>query len=76
MPIDPIDADAIAENANSPASATVDGQSASQHPLPDQIQAREYAKQEEAAAGTNTNGGPRSGWRGVRMGRAIPPGSV
>lgn len=73
---DPVDADTIAENANAPQSASVDGQAAAQVPIPDQIAAREYQKQTEAASGTNTNGGPRSGWRGVRMGRAIPPGAV
>lgn len=30
----------------------------------------------ELAAGTNANGGPRSGWGMTRPARAVPPGAV
>lgn len=73
---DPITPEQIAANAAQPQSATVDGRTAEQVPIPDQIAAAEYAKQAAAGSGTNAAGGPKSGWRGVRMGRAIPPGSV
>lgn len=74
MPVDAITADAIAENANAPKIAEVDGQKAEQHSIGDQIKAAEYARQSAAAEQTNTNGGPRSAWRGLRAARAILPG--
>jgi hypothetical protein len=71
---DPVDADSIAEAAASPASASVDGQSASAHSIEDQIKAAEYLKQQEAIdSGANEQGGKKSGWRGVRAARPIFP---
>lgn len=64
----------IAENANAPRVAEVDGQKAEQHSIGDQIKAAEYKKQNDAATATNENGGPRSAWRGLRAARAILPG--
>lgn len=72
---DPVDADAIAANANSPASAAADGVSAEQVPIPDQIAAAKYKAASDALAGGNAGGGSRSGWRGLRAGRAVPPGA-
>jgi len=43
-------ADAIEENALGPASATVDGTSATQHRLPDLIEADRYQKAKTGAA--------------------------
>ena len=72
---DPVTPESIAEAANSPQSASVDGRSATAVSISEQIKAAEYLKSAEAAEETNTSGGPRSGWRGVRMGRAVPPGA-
>lgn len=73
---DPVDADSIAEAAAAPAEAAVDGQSAKAHPIPDQIAAAEYKAQQDAAAGTNSSGGKKSGWRGLRFGVATAPGQT
>lgn len=62
---DPVDADSIAEAAASPASASVDGNSASAVPIPDQIQADRYRKASSAASGRN---------RGIVFSKLIPPG--
>jgi hypothetical protein len=43
---DPIDADAIAENAAGPQSASGDGEAVSQFSISDQIEADRYAKSE------------------------------
>ncbi|MBN9521091.1 hypothetical protein J0H58_21660 [bacterium] len=71
-----LDADAIAANAALPASAGVDGRTAAQVPIADQIKAHQYAAANAAAAGTNENGGKRSGWGMLRTARAVPPGAV
>lgn len=68
--------DTIATEATLPASSSSDGQSADGQPLPDIIAADKYLKGKEALAGTNSKGGPKSAWRGVRMARAVPPGST
>lgn len=67
---DPVDADSIAVAAASPASASVDGQSAAAVPIPDQIAADKYRKAADALEGTNVNGGPVSGWSKMRTARA------
>jgi len=68
---DPVDADAIAEAANSPASASVDGQSASAHSISEQIKALDKKAAADALDGTNsTGGGPVSGWSKLRTARA------
>lgn len=73
---DPVDADSIAEAAASPAQAEVDGQKAQAHPIADQIKAADYKAQTDAASGTNSAGGPKSGWRGLRFGVAQAPGQT
>lgn len=68
---DPVDADSIAEAAASPQSASVDGQQAAAHPIPDQIEAAKFAAVDTALTGTNsTGGGPVSGWSKMRTARA------
>jgi hypothetical protein len=73
---DAVSAESIAEAANSPASASVDGRSAAAVPIDQQIAADRYAKGATALSGTNPNGGKRSGWGKLRTGRAVPPGAV
>lgn len=68
--IDPVSADTIAEAANAPASASVDGRSAQAHPIPDQLKALQNTAVADALAGTNQNGGPVSGWSKTRIARA------
>lgn len=67
---DPVDADTIAEAAAGPASASVDGQSASAHSIADQIKAQQNKASADALSGANQNGGPVSGWSKLRMARA------
>lgn len=68
---DPVDADTIAEAAASPASASVDGQSASAVSISEQIKADQYKKSADALDGVNsTGGGPVSGWSKLRTARA------
>ena len=59
-------ADAIETNAQAPASASVDGQSAKQHPLKDQIEADRYLAARVAA---------KVGL-GIRQTKVVPPGAV
>lgn len=74
---DAVDADSIAEAANSPASASVDGQSASAVSIPDQIAAAQNKAAADALAGSNsTGGGPVSGWSKLRTARAKHCGPV
>jgi hypothetical protein len=58
--------ESIAEAATEPASVNVDGQSATAHPIPDQIAADKYQKATDALTGTNANGGAKSGWGATR----------
>jgi hypothetical protein len=67
---DAVDADSIAEAAASPASASVDGQSASAVSISEQIKAQQNKEVADALTGTNQNGGPVSGWSKMRMARA------
>ncbi|MGL5097501.1 MAG: hypothetical protein ACRDD1_18080 [Planctomycetia bacterium] len=71
-----LDADAIASNALSPASANVGGRSAAQVGIADQILADQYKRANDAVALSNPAGGPRSGWRTLRAAKNIPPGAV
>lgn len=73
---EPVSPETIAENANGAAEFNGDGVAVKAVPIPDQIAADKYAKAGAGVAGSNSAGGPKSGWRGVRMGRAIPPGAV
>lgn len=58
-----------------PASATIDNQSATAHSIPDQIQGAQFIETRRAMAGTNDQGGRRSGWGGIAIARAVPPGA-
>lgn len=62
--------DALAE----PTSASVDGQSVTSRPIQDLIAGEDKLAAKTIAAGVNANGGPRSGWNGLRPARIIPPG--
>jgi hypothetical protein len=66
----------IADEAQLPKASAKDGQSAEGQPLPDLIAADKHVKTQGALGGTNAKGGPKSGWRGLRSGRVIPPGAV
>lgn len=74
--------DAVTENdlreaANSPASASVDGQSASAHPLSEIAKVVDRGTVSDALDGANsTGGGPVSGWSKLRMARARNCGAV
>jgi len=59
--------DEIIENAAGPRSATVSGNSAQQHSLPDQIAADRYTRSQAAAKA----GGP-----GIKFFKIIPPGAT
>jgi hypothetical protein len=69
-------AESIAEAATQPVSVSIDGQSAQAVPIPDQIQALQNQKTQEALAGNNASGGPKSGWNKLRIAKAVPPGAV
>ena len=68
--------DAILANAALPQSAGVDGRTAAQVPIADQIAAVKFKAGVDAAAPANENGGPASGWGMLRTARAVPPGAV
>lgn len=63
-------AEDIATAATKPQSASVDGQAASAHSIPDQLKALDRVEGEEAFEGTNQFGGPVSGFSKLRMARA------
>lgn len=63
-------ADQIAVNALSPQTASVDGVTAAQVPIPDQIEADRYRRTQATLA---SNG---SGWGSVRTARVQPPGAT
>lgn len=71
---DPIDADALAEAANSPAAASVDGRSASAHPLGEVAKILDRQEARDALEGSNANGGPVSGGSKLRMAKYRPQG--
>lgn len=56
----------IHDNAAAPAEASVDGRSAKQHPLPDQIEADRYLASKAAAKKK----------LGIRLSKVIPPGAA
>lgn len=62
---DPVDT-AIEDNATGPASASLDGESVTQHRIPDQIAARQHSSGVAGAA---------KGHRGLRFTKLIPPGA-
>ncbi|MEX0702018.1 MAG: hypothetical protein WD069_07975 [Planctomycetales bacterium] len=57
--------DVIRQNAQAPASASMDGASAAQHPLRDQIEADRHLAARKAA---------KSPTFGLRLAKIIPPG--
>ena len=61
--------------AAEPAAASGDAGSMQAVSLPDLIAADKYLRGEDALAGTNQNGGLKSGWGCVRIARAKPPGA-
>ena len=67
--------DDLAQSALEPESASVDGQSAKSHPLPDQIAARRYLAGGSALDGTSADGGPRSAFGCLRPAKVVPPGA-
>lgn len=56
----------IRDNAAAPAEASVDGTTAKQHPLPDQIQADRYLASKQAAKRK----------LGIKLTQVIPPGAA
>jgi hypothetical protein len=68
--------DTIASEAQLPAKSASDGQEAEGQPLPDLVAADKHLKTSAALSGDNGAGGPKSGWRGLRPGRVVPPGGV
>lgn len=69
--------DAAAQNAaDGVQSAQADGQSATAMDPLKQIEAADKIAARALLAGTGTNGGAKSGWRGLRAARAVPPGAV
>jgi len=65
--------ESIAIAATEPSSASVDGQSASAVSIADQLAALNAKKAAAAIAGANSNGGRKTGWRGLRIAKAVPP---
>ncbi|MEX0715724.1 MAG: hypothetical protein WD066_04020 [Planctomycetaceae bacterium] len=59
--------DTIRQNAQAPASASMDGASAAQHPLRDQIEADRHLAARKAA---------KSPTFGLRIGKIVPPGRL
>lgn len=62
--------------AAEPASAASDGQSASSHSIPDLLKLESVRSGQAAMGGTNANGGPRSPFAKLRMGKYQPGGAV
>lgn len=63
--------DAISE----PASAAVDGRSASAPSISEQIKGVQFVEGRTALDGTNPAGGKKSGWNCLRQAKAVPPGA-
>jgi hypothetical protein len=72
LPDESLTPETIATAALDPASATVDGQSATAHSIPDMIAAAKFEAASNALSGDNANGGAKSGWgnRVTRKARA------
>lgn len=56
-------------------SASVDGRSATAMDPMKQIAVADAIQSRDLIAGTNANGGPKTGWGFLRPARAIPPGA-
>lgn len=70
-----LDADAIANAALEGKSVTTDGQSSEAFAPSEQVEALRTVQGATAAAGTNRQGGPRSGWNMMRPSRAVTEGA-
>lgn len=68
--------DTIASEAQLPASSSSDGQAAEGRPLTELVAADKHLATKGVLAGTNAAGGPKSGWRGLRAARVVPPGGA
>lgn len=66
----------IEQVAAEPRAHSKDGESTENPPLPELIEADKYLIGKTAAAGTNSNGGPVSGWGMTRPARGVPPGTA
>lgn len=66
---------AAALAAEGVASATVDGRSATSMDPLKQIEVADAIQSRDLIAGTNANGGPKTGWAFLRPAKAIPPGA-
>lgn len=78
MPVPTVDElyDAAATHAEEGVqSATVDGRSATAMDPLKQIQVADAIHSRDLIAGTNANGGAKSGWGFLRPARAVPPGA-
>lgn len=71
---DPI-AEQIEKMASSPSAVTGDSGSITERPLTELIEARRDLAAAELEGGINPQGGPRSGWGGLRMAKAQLPGA-
>lgn len=68
--------DVIQDVAANPQSVTTDGQTFSEHSLPDLIEADRYQKAQKAAAAASAKTGKKaSGFSFLRPAKAVPPGS-
>lgn len=65
----------IEDAVSEPASASVDGQSASAPPISQQIEGVVFVEGRTALSGTNARGGKRSGWGACRAAKWVPPGA-
>lgn len=59
-----------------PAAAQADGQSVTAIDPLKVIAVENHLNAKAAVAGTNSAGGPRSAWRGIRAARGVPPGAT
>jgi hypothetical protein len=67
---------AITDAAQEPLTVTVGPRTATAHSIPEMIAADQYAKAQDAIAGTNDQGGSISGWgSALRPARVVPPGA-
>lgn len=73
----PADYDTVIEQViEEPRSATVDGQTVTNHSPLELIEAVRKAQGRDALAGTNSNGGRMGGWGGATRERVKPPGGA
>jgi len=66
--------DRIEQAAADPAAAAVDGQSVTDRPIGDLIEAQKFLDARAVGRATNENGGPVSGWAATAPAKVIFPG--